>query len=284
MKKAYCDLHTHSYYSDGTSSPQEIVELAKEKELSAVALCDHNTVSGIREFLSAARDTDVEAVAGIEFSTDYNGIELHLLGLFLPLDSLDKIEELCAESQRRKEKSNEKMIKALNEAGYEIDHDKIKRQAMGKINRAHVASYLTDKGYTASVDEAFKTVLSEKRGFYQPPKRPSTFEMIDFIRSINAVSVLAHPFLNLDERSLREFLRKAKKHGLCGMEVEYSKYEEETAALSRKIAEKHGLKMSGGSDFHGTRKPDISLGTGRGDLKVPTEFFAELKKISCKQS
>ena len=149
--------------------------------------------------------------------------------------------------------------------------------ANGNVNRAHIGAVLTEKGYTPSIQEAFRTLLSPICGLYVPPRRLPVFETIEFIRSIGAVPVLAHPFLQLDETGLRSFLDKAKTHGLIGMETLYSTYDEKTTALSRAIAHEYGLCESGGSDFHGERKPDIALGTGKGNLAVPYEFLGKLK-------
>ena len=276
----YCDLHTHSYYSDGTFSPAELVEAAEALGLGAVALTDHNTVAGLPEFLEAARDSTVEAVPGTEFSVDYGDTELHILGLFIRPEHYGAVTELLDGAKLRKEQSNINLVAALNRAGYALDYEAIRAATPGgQMNRAHIAAALTDAGYTASVQEAFKRLLTPKHGFYEPPKRPDAFETIRFIKSIGAAAVLAHPFLNLKEPSaLREFLRKAVDCGLDGMETLYPLFDEERTRLAEEIAGEFGLKPSGGSDFHGKTKPDIRLGTGKGGLTVPMEYLTGLKK------
>ena len=132
-------------------------------------------------------------------------------------------------------------------------------------------------GYCSSVKEAFSNWLSPKRGYYIPPRRPDAYEIIRFIKSLGAVVVLAHPFLSLEEQQLREFLPEAVAAGLDGMEVYYSTYDREQTRLALKIAEEYGLLSSGGSDFHGENKPDISIGTGKGELAVPMAFLQVLK-------
>ncbi len=280
-----CDLHTHSYYSDGSFSPTELIDEAERMGLSAIALCDHNTVRGLDEFLAAAQGRSVEAFPGIEFSTDYltpEGcvLELHMLALFVRPEYYEAINGLVAQMAENKQQSNRALITALQKAGYSITYDEICAEANGNVNRAHVAAILTNKGYTPSIQAAFQTLLSPDKGFYVPPKRLPVFETIEFIRSIGAVPVLAHPFLQLDEAGLRTFLDKAQAHGLVGMETLYSTYDEETTALSRAIASEYGLCESGGSDFHGSRKPDISLGTGKGNLSVPCDFLTKLKAFA----
>ena len=276
MRK-YCDLHTHSIYSDGTWTPTQIVCEAEKLGLSAVALTDHNSVAGLPEFLHAAKDLQVEAVAGVELSTDYGDTELHILGLFIPTKAFQKVDALVEEMLQRKMESNRLLIKNLQDAGYEIGFGEVQESAAGQFNRAHVAAKLTEKGYTPSIESAFQTLLSKKAPFYIEPKRIDALESIAFLKSIGAAAVLAHPFLNLTEEALRAFLAQAKEYGLDGMETIYSKYSAETTNAAVNIAKEFGLKQSGGSDFHGDRKPDIFLGTGKGNLCVPTAFFNGLR-------
>ena len=277
MKKV-CDLHTHSVFSDGTYTPRELIDAAIKIGLSAVALCDHNTVDGLEEFLSAAEGKNIDPVAGCEFSADLNGVEIHLLGLYIPRESLHKVSELMRAVKGRKEQSNIDLVHSLNRAGYKIDYDGIKKESpRGNINRAHIAAELTEKGYTKSIDEAFGTLLSPKAGYYHEPERLNVWQILDFLRSIDAVPVLAHPFLNLTEEQLAEFLPRAKNAGLVGMECYYSLYDAETSEKSLKMAETFGLLPSGGSDFHGTNKPDIVLGRGKGNLAVPYEWATAIK-------
>ena len=275
---ALCDLHTHSYYSDGSFSPSQLLEKACETGISAVALTDHNCVSGLPEFMEAAEAFPVEAVPGVEFSTEYRGVELHILALFVAPEYYPDIKVRLEDFRIRKERSNLELVDRLIAAGIPLDYDTLSR--MGKdsyINRAHIAQELTRLGYTASVQEAFKTYLRPGGGFYTPPVRPDAYETIRFIKSIGAVAVLAHPFLNLEEEQLRQFLPEAVSCGLDAMEVLYPKYTPETTALAGKIAEEYGILPSGGSDFHGAAKPDIQLGFGRGELRVPMSVLADLK-------
>ena len=273
-----CDLHTHSVYSDGTFTPAELIAGAKQAGLAAVALTDHNTVAGLPYFVAAAEDSGVEAVPGVEFSTDYGDVELHILALFVKPEHYAPITDLMDDMLRRKEESNQSLVEALNRAGYALDYEKIKAKTPnGQINRAHIAAELTALGYTESIQAAFKQLLSPKRGYYQPPARISSYEAIQFIKSLGCVAVLAHPFLNLDEAGLRAFLPEAVECGLDGMETVYSKYTPEQTALAMSIAAEFGLKYSGGSDFHGENKPDIALGTGRGDLQIPAKWLETLE-------
>ena len=275
----YCDLHTHSVFSDGTDTPRRLMELAAEAGLSAVALCDHNTVAGLTDFLDAARDFSVEAVPGVEISTDFAQKELHILALYVDPCRYEAVTQLLAEGDKRKEQSNIDLVAALNEAGYALNYDAIKANTpKGHINRAHIAAEMLRLGYVESVQAAFQTLLSPKHGLYHPPKRVDAYDAIRFIKSIGAVAVLAHPFLSMDEALLRAFLPRAVEAGLDGMEVFYSKYDEKTTDLAQKIAEEFEILPSGGSDYHGANKPDIAMGVGRGNLRIPSAWLAGLKK------
>ena len=274
-----CDLHTHSIFSDGTYTPAQLIDAAIELNLSAIALTDHNTVDGLPSFLAAAQNKPIEAIPGAEFSVDYNGKELHLLGLYIPESQFSAVSLLMDIFMERKEQSNRDLIAALNKAGYDIDFDAIQAATpKGKFNRAHIAGELTKKGYTASIKEAFQTLLHPAAGFYKEPERFSLWEMLDFLTDIGAVPVLAHPFLNLQTRELETLLPQAKQQGLVGMECYYSLNDEATTNLSLALAYKNKLEFSGGSDFHGDRKPDISLGTGHGNLEIPYDWALKLRK------
>lgn len=274
----FCDLHTHSTFSDGTDTPTALVALAQEKGLGAIALTDHNTVAGLPEFLEAAEGKNVRAIAGTEFSTDYHGTELHILGLFLKPEHFPAITRRLGEYHQKKEQSNRCLVDKLNEAGYAIDYDRIKNSTpKGQVNRALIAAELTRLGYTSSIQDAFKQLLSPKRGYYVPPTRPCPFETIRFIKSLGAVAVLAHPFLNLQELQLREFLKEAMPCGLDAMETLYSTYDEETTATAKQVADDFGLLHSGGSDYHGGNKPHIQMGIGQGNLAIPLEMMTAME-------
>ena len=276
-----CDLHTHSTYSDGTLTPAQLIALAREKKLSAITLSDHNTVAGLPLFLEAAEGSGVEAVPGIEFSTEYEGTELHILGLFIKPCHYEKINALLRQFLERKETSNRQLVQRLQAAGMDLDYEEIRNQAAGSVNRARIAAKMVEKGYCQSIKQAFSDWLSPKKGYYIPPLRPDAYETIRFIKSLGAVAVLAHPFLSLQEAQLRAFLPEAVAAGLDGMEVYYAAYDKETTALAKQIAAEYGLLESGGSDFHGQNKPDIDLGSGKGDLSIPVELLEKLKTRQC---
>ena len=168
---------------------------------------------------------------------------------------------------------------ALDRAGVHLDYAAIKAGTpTGQVNRAVMAADMVKKGYCDSVKEAFDRWLDPERGYYIPPRRLDAFEAILLLKSVGAVAVLAHPFLNLTEGELRAFLPRAVDAGLDGMETEYPKFDAQTTALAREMAKEFGLLPSGGSDFHGANKPDIRLGYGRGELRVPSQVLKDLEE------
>ena len=274
---AFCDLHVHSVFSDGTDTPEALVRAAEGLSLSHVALCDHNTVAGLPRFLAAARGSSVVAVAGAEFSVDYAGVELHLLGLFLPKSRFSEIDALMQEVLLRKEHCHREMIASLRRAGYDLDYDEIARAFPdARINRAHIATVMVERGFVSSVKEAFASLLAKSSPHYREPKRPDVFEMIAYLRGIGAVPVLAHPFLNLSTDECAVFLPRAKDCGLVGMECHYVSFDEKETALALSLARENRLLPSGGSDYHGRTKPDVSLGVGYGNLRIPDAWALAL--------
>ena len=271
-----CDLHTHSVFSDGTYTPTEIIAEAGKLGL-IVALTDHNTAAGLPEFMEAARERGVTAVPGVEFSTEYKGKELHLLGLFVLPEHYAAVERMVKEQHVLKEISNMEMVERLNQAGYAIDYAKVKRRnPNGNANRAHMAAELMEQGYVTSIREAFDTILSDSGGFYVPPARLQLTDVIRDLRRMGVLPVLAHPLQELTEAELRELLPHGIEAGLAGMETMHSSYSPEVIALAERIAKEFDLLPSGGSDFHGSVKPGICLGTGKGWLCIPAEIYEDL--------
>ena len=238
-----CDLHTHSTYSDGTYSPIQLIAEAERVGLSAIALTDHNTLTGLPEFLSAAETSSVEAIPGIEFSTDYIEMELHIVCLFIKPEHYPTITEITDEINRRKQQSNIDLIDKLRQAGFDISYDRIKAtMPQGEPNRALIGAELMRLGYVTSVKEGFQKLLGAKCGYYTPPKHIDAFELISIIRNLGAVPILAHPFLSIkDEQQLEVFLAKAAACGLLGIETRYPLFSDEQTSSLEILAKKYGL-------------------------------------------
>ena len=275
------DLHLHSTHSDGTLTPAEIIAKAKSLGLSTVALTDHNTVSGLWDFLNEAEKQGVTAVAGTELSTVYKGQEIHLLGLFIPTEAFPAVTALTEDYLTRKEQSNRDLVARLAADGYKVDYDAIQNATPdGNVNRALIAKALLAGGYVPSVKAAFNTLLGEGMGYYTPPTRPDFFDTIRFLRSIHAVPVWAHPLQYIDEATVREALPEAVEAGLVGMEVMHSSYDEATVTAAKALADEFGLLCSGGSDFHGAVKPDVHMGIGSREgteANIPDEYGESLR-------
>lgn len=272
-----CDLHTHSAYSDGTFTPEELVRAAKSENLRAVALTDHNTTDGIKEFVKAGKKYGVECIPGVEISSGYKNKELHIVALFFKNTDYSQVDEFLAGQRKKKEESNKLLAERLNKSGYNVNYDEIKSEARGSVNRVHFAKELIKNGYIKTVKEGFDTILSENRGIYVPSQKVSSFDVIKIIKSAGGVSILAHPLISLEKGELPAYLTEAKKYGLDAIETMYSKYNECDREFSDSIAEEFGLLKSGGSDFHGENKPEISLGSGCGNLAVPYDFAKKLE-------
>jgi predicted metal-dependent phosphoesterase TrpH len=254
----------------------ELVSEAAEKNL-IIALTDHNTVTGLPEFLSLASELGVTAVGGTELSTVHEGREFHLLGLFIDSEHFHSVESLCQEYHVLKEKSNIDLVNKLCNLGYSLDYSVIKRKNIkGNVNRAHIAAELVKCGYVSSISAAFDKLLDEKCGLYVPPRRLELVEAIGFLRSINAVPVLAHPLKDIDEYELIRILPELMESGLIGMETMHSSYSDEKIAVSKSIATDFGLLESGGSDYHGSIKPGVMLGTGKGNLDIDDRIYYDL--------
>ena len=275
-----CDLHSHSVFSDGTLTPAELVRLAEEKGISALALTDHNTSKGLKDFMEAGKNSPVITVPGCEFTTEWNKKEVHIVGLFFKEEYWQEIEDFLEIAKIAKLNSNNRLIENLRKAGYDITIEEVAAMTSGNYNRAHVAKVLLEKNYVSSTSEAFDTILKEGNGFYFPASRIQSATTVRFIKTYGATAIVAHPLLNLTPEELEVFLPEMKAAGLDAMETRYTEFDEKMKKTAASLAKKFGLKQSGGSDYHGKNKPWIELGEGRGDLFVPYEFYEDMLNCS----
>lgn len=274
----YVDLHVHSNCSDGTLSPSELVEYALKKNLAAIALTDHDTIDGLPELFAAAEGTDLEVIAGIEFSTQFHGIDVHVVGL----DFDYKLPEFCRQLtrfQNSRDIRNEKMIKLLQEQGSDITWEAMEREYPDAVwTRAHFGKYLLEHGFVSDIKEAFSRYLGDGCCCFIPREKVTPIQAVELIRLAGGIPILAHPMLyHLDDASMDELIVSMKEVGLIGIEALYSTYTNEEEEHVYMLAEKHNLVLSGGSDYHGSTKPDIDLGCGRGNLQVPYDFLTRLR-------
>ncbi|RLB07553.1 MAG: phosphoesterase [Deltaproteobacteria bacterium] len=273
------DLHVHTTASDGTMSPAEVVRYAKEKGLRAIAITDHDTIEGLDEGIREGKVQKLEVIPGLELSVDYPKGTMHLLGYYIDPDCSQLVEKLMVVQKARSER-NFKMLKKLQELGIEVGLSELKRVAgHGQIGRPHFAQIMVQKGYVNSFQEAFDHFLRKGGPAYVEKFKFSPEEAMRIIVEAGGVPVLAHPFtLNqLNKRELEELILELKEKGLEGIEVYYPDHTVQQREFYRYLAEKHGLFISGGSDFHGQTKEGVELGEGYGDIELPYSLVEELK-------
>lgn len=278
------DLHVHSSFSDGTLTPTELVHLAVESNLAAFALTDHDTVEGIKEAKTAAKklnetsENDLEFIAGIEISAGYRQKDIHLLGLFIDETNESLLTSLQAAKENRMNR-NKKMADNLRNGGIDISmEDLINDNPNAILTRAHFAKHMLKHGYVNSIKQAFDQYLSDSKPYYVPREYISPESAIANIRKANGIPILAHPLLyHLPDKELKALIKELKSMGLMGLEAIYSSNISNEESYVRGLASSYDLLISGGSDFHGSVKPHISLGIGRGNLNIPVRVLDKLK-------
>lgn len=277
------DLHVHSNKSDGSLTPSQLVRLAVEKGLSAFALTDHDTTDGIAEAVDAAKnlpeDIHLEVIPGIELSTEYEGKDIHILGLYIQYDTPYFKEQIKSFTDSRLNR-NRKMCANLQRAGIDISYEKlIEAFPESVITRAHYARYLLNHGYVKSMQEAFERYLGDHSEYFVPREKLTPQQAVAFILKANGIPILAHPILyHMSDERLDALTAKLAEAGLIGLEAIYSTYSNVEEWKIRKLADKYNLCLSGGSDFHGAAKPSLELATGYGKLVIPEDILINLKK------
>ncbi len=273
------DLHVHSIRSDGTMTPKELVDYAVSKGLKAMALTDHDTVDGIDEIMEYAKDKPVEIIPGIEYSTQYNERDVHIVGLFIDHKAPVFLAYLARLRQSRIDR-NHKLCANLRSAGIDITYEALLAAFPDAvITRAHYAKFLLDKGYVKSRDEAFERYLGDHTPYFVHREKVTPEEVIDVTRRAGGIPVLAHPTLyGLGSEQLDLLIRRLKAAGLMGIETYYSTYSPSEEKKIKALADKYGLLPSGGSDFHGENKPGLDLATGYGRLYIHEEVLAQMRR------
>lgn len=273
------DLHTHSTASDGTMTPTELVRHAKEVGLDAIALTDHDTFSGVQEAMEAGKQYDVEVIPGCELaleSPDGAGW-MHMVALWLPDDAAPLQEAFDWLIEGRKNRNFE-IVEKLRELGINITYEAVAARAGGTVGRPHFAQELVHLGVVSSLNEAFKVWLGDYGRAYIPKRKLTPEKALGILNDIGATSILAHPFaLGLNMQATEKLVRDLQVMGMDGMEVYYSEHSESETKAYKDMADRLGLLVSGGSDFHGTVKPTIRLGKGKGALHVSNEILDTMK-------
>ncbi|MEX1005130.1 MAG: PHP domain-containing protein [Acidimicrobiia bacterium] len=275
------DLHTHSTASDGSLTPTELVEHASLLGIEVMALTDHDTLDGILEATLAAAATGVELIPGVELSLDWDRGGMHMLVLWLESGS-GPLQDRLAELQGARNSRNARIIGRLNELGLDITLEEVESEAgTGSVGRPHFAAVMVRKGYVTDIREAFDEYLANGRPGYMSRWRLGPEEAIDLARRSGGVPVLAHPHtLGLDNRAeVETMMRRLSSAGLVGIECHYGSYEADERAGYARMAGRFGLLPAGGSDFHGTYKTGVLLGTGSVGIGVPSEILEPLRSM-----
>jgi predicted metal-dependent phosphoesterase TrpH len=272
------DLHSHSNASDGSDSPAELMAMAARAGLAAVALTDHDTVEGLAEAQAAADNLGVRLIPGCELSCEVEGANMHLLVYFLA-DGPGPLQDRLSGLQAARSDRNRRIVTVLNEHGLDVTLEEILEEAgPGSVGRPHVAGVMVRKGYVESVQEAFDVWLGAGKPAYLDRERLVPAEAIALAHASGAVAVIAHPTsLGFEGPEMERFIAGLAADGLDGMECDYGRYSPDLRASLRSMADRHGLAVTGGSDYHGRYKPDLSLGTGLGDLAVPDDLLNALE-------
>lgn len=274
----FIDLHVHSTGSDGTLTPSELIQEARREGICAFALTDHDSVSGIPEALAASEGSGIEVIPGVELSTDYNGTEIHVVGLWIDIYNQELLSQLQSFRDSR-DNRNLRMIERLNAYGYRITEMELKkRNPDSVVARPHIARYLVDTGQAPDIKTVFQTLIGNDCPCYVGRSMITPMRAAQLIRDAGGIAILAHPCLyHLPQAEETELIEKMIAGGLDGIEACYSRSTPEQEAHYRALARKYGLLVSGGSDFHGANKPDIRLGWGTGDLRIPYEILDRIR-------
>lgn len=272
------DLHLHTTHSDGSYTPTEVVDLAHQAGVTAMAITDHDITTGIPEAISAGEQHGIEIIPGVEISSLMERSELHILGYFLDWQDHD-LNERFKSLRDSRHRRNPQIVSRLQSLGIDITYDDVRALAgSDSVGRPHIARALIDKGVVTSAKEAFDRFLGDGKPAYVPRELPIPAEAIRWIKAAGGLAVLAHPtWVKPTEQSLTELVRRLKEEGLDGVEVYYSTHAARQTREYLSLAQQLGLLVTGGSDFHGLTKPDIEVGIGKGSLHIPTSLLPKMK-------
>ena len=270
------DLHSHTHASDGTFSPAELIAEARRAGVRVLAMTDHDTLSGYDQALPLAREAGVELVCGIELSTKLHGHSVHLLGYFLEDGGLAEFRAWTLEMQASRRDRNIRLVARLRELGLDITLEEAEARGRGMTGRPHFARLLLEKGYVATLQQAFDEYLDESAKGYVYRDEPRFAEGVGRIRQAGGIASLAHPVRLKGD--VAETLPEMCAAGLNALEAYHSDHGLAETEQYLELARSHGLLVTGGSDFHGAAKPGVELGTGRGgNLKIPGDLVDRLK-------
>jgi 3',5'-nucleoside bisphosphate phosphatase len=276
------DLHIHSFFSDGTCSPAELIKLAQKNRLTAISITDHDTVAGIPDALSASLDSDVEVIPGIELSVVFDDHHFHLLGYFFDFNDKNLNDKLLV-LQSARDQRNREILNKLDFQGIKISEEDIRKISQtGQTGRPHIAKALCQKGVVHTFDEAFEKYLKKGACAYVSRFVYGAAEAIEMLKNTGGLTILAHPSQIAQSFAEKQTLiGRLVDLGLDGLEVYYPTHTPKIRKNLQKIAKRYDMVISGGSDFHGHVRPGTGI-AGRGNVFVPAELLPKMRE-RCKK-
>lgn len=284
MDNRIVDLHTHTTESDGSFTPEELILEAKRKGLSAIAITDHDTFAGIEKAMPVASENDIELIPGIEFSTDYNGREVHVVGLYIDTKN-PQLNSKIKEFKECRENRNVLIVENLQKEGFDITMEALKAENPDcVITRANIARFLYEHGMIPSIQTAFEKYIGDNCKCFVNRFKVTPMEAVRLIKEAGGTAILAHPLLyHMSTPTLQKMVNEMKTAGLDGIEAIYCTYSTGEEREMKQFARQNNLLISGGSDFHGSTKPKLELATGYGKLYIPYSVLADIKAYRNKQ-
>ena len=271
------DLHSHTNASDGSCSPAQLIQEAVQAGVNTLAITDHDTFAGFDQAQSRAREAGVELICGIELSTKLHGHSVHLLGYFWGNGGMDEFRKWVMDQQASRRERNERLARRLQELGFDITLEEAEARGRGMTGRPHFARIMLEKGYVSNLRQAFDDYLDESAKGYVYRREPGFGEGVAAIRGAGGIASLAHPVrVKGDVRALMPELCDA---GLNAIEAYHTDHTPDDIALYLGLSEHYGLRVTGGSDFHGDVKPGVRLGTAcDGSLRIPEDLVERLRR------
>lgn len=272
------DLHMHSTFSDGSLTPEQLVARGREVGLTAMALTDHDCMTGVPPFLAACEAAGIEGITGVEISAEVPKGTLHMLGYFAQ-PGHPFLEEVLHRIRAGRELRNAEILKKLNALGLDLSWEEVAQHAgEDVVGRPHFAMAMVARGFATNKQDAFDRFLAKKKPAYVDRFRMSPTDSIAAIVKGGGIAVMAHPFtLGLGRKDLKAMVAELKAAGLHGIEVYYSEHTPDQTRQYLSLAKEFDLVASGGSDFHGAANPAVKLGVGFGSLEVADEIAVALR-------
>ncbi|GAB6167736.1 PHP domain-containing protein [Clostridium carnis] len=268
----YADLHIHSSYSDGTMTPEEIIEIAKIAGVKAISITDHDSIAA--QYITTKKYNDIEIISGIELSTEYKDLELHVLGYFIDIENI-KLKKVV-------EKLNFSRISRVEEILYKLKNHNIKltiedlaTDLDSTVGRSHVANAMVKKGYFDNYKTAFTSYLVKGKPAYVKGFKLNYKEALEVINNAGGIAVLAHPGQIYRGMSIENLVKDLKCYGLKGLEVYHPSHSKQQTNNFYNLSKKHKLSITGGSDYHGKQSLHD---TGLGSFGINEILFNKLIK------